>query len=78
MISSLVGYRKPSPLFFNALVFQTAWKCDELLMISDSCENDILGARDAGIHAIRIFWDKSDSDDEVGVAIFGDLIGLLP
>lgn len=54
VISSEVGYRKPSPRFFEALVKASGGGARELLMVGDDRENDWEGARRAGIHAALV------------------------
>ncbi len=54
VISSLVGWRKPSAKFFAAVV-QSA-QCDpaQILFVGDDLENDVAGATAAGMSAILI------------------------
>ena len=54
VISSLVGSRKPSFKFYRALLRETECRSDELLMIGDDYDNDVIGARDAGIKVLQI------------------------
>jgi len=52
VVSSEVGWRKPSPGFYEALVAQTGVAPAEIVMIGDSWLNDIEGARQAGLRAL--------------------------
>jgi putative hydrolase of the HAD superfamily len=52
VVSSEVGWRKPSPGFYRALVSQTGVDAGEIVMIGDSWLNDIAGAREAGLQAL--------------------------
>ncbi|HTI51050.1 MAG TPA: HAD-IA family hydrolase [Planctomycetaceae bacterium] len=54
VISAEVGYRKPSPRFFEALLAAAGCRADELLMVGDDRENDWEGARQAGIEAVLL------------------------
>lgn len=54
VISSEVGHRKPSPQFFSALLDAARCSAGELLMVGDDPDNDVVGARDAGIAALLI------------------------
>ena len=50
--SEEVGFRKPHPFIFQKALERLAVRPDEAVMIGDSYEADILGARAAGIDAI--------------------------
>lgn len=54
VISSLVGFRKPSHRFFGAMLETLGCDRSGLLMIGDDDENDVEGARRAGIRAVAI------------------------
>lgn len=54
VISSLVGWRKPSPEFYQALVSAAKCRPHELLMVGDDLHNDVLAARAAGLQALRL------------------------
>lgn len=66
VISALVGYRKPSRGFFNALLAATRCAPDHILMVGDDHENDILGARRAGMQAV--FLDRRDGQCDEGIS----------
>ncbi len=73
VISSLVGYRKPSLHFYRALLDATACQPHQVLMVGDDYENDVLGAQDAGLSAI--FLDRRGTCS--GVSGLTDLRQLL-
>lgn len=52
VVSSEVGWRKPSTSFYRILVSQTGVDPGEIVMIGDSWLNDIVGAREAGLQAL--------------------------
>jgi len=54
VISSEVGFRKPSRGFFDALVVQAGCDACEVLMVGDDASNDVAGARRAGLGAVLI------------------------
>jgi putative hydrolase of the HAD superfamily len=54
VISSEIGWRKPSRAFFEALVAGTGCHPDEILMVGDDFENDIAGARRLGMAAVLL------------------------
>lgn len=51
-ISSEVGWKKPAPGFFAALSGMTGLPADQILIVGDDAENDIEGARRAGMRAL--------------------------
>lgn len=54
VISSQVGFRKPSPRFYDELIAATGARRNEVLMVGDDLENDYRGARSAGLLAMHI------------------------
>jgi FMN phosphatase YigB (HAD superfamily) len=52
VVSSEVGWRKPSSGFYSALVSQTGVAASQIVMIGDSWLNDIAGARQNGLQAL--------------------------
>lgn len=54
VISSEVRERKPNAGFYRALLAAAGCTANELLMVGDDVENDIRGARDAGLAALLI------------------------
>jgi len=50
------GHHKPSPSFFEAVSEQLQLPADRMVMVGDRYESDVLGARNAGLHAI---WYRS-------------------
>ncbi|WP_422930653.1 HAD-IA family hydrolase [Singulisphaera sp. PoT] len=54
VISSEVGYKKPHPAFFDALVARCGVEAGRLLSVGDDLENDVLGAMRAGLRAVWI------------------------
>jgi putative hydrolase of the HAD superfamily len=54
VISAEVGFRKPSPRFFEALLSVAGCRPEELLMVGDDDENDCAGARRVGIDAVLV------------------------
>jgi putative hydrolase of the HAD superfamily len=54
IISSEVGYRKPSPRFFEALVRAAGCSPSEILFIGDDPTSDVAAARNSGLAALQI------------------------
>jgi putative hydrolase of the HAD superfamily len=71
LISSEIGCRKPSALFYRALLDACQCGPDELLMVGDDPVNDVEGARQLGIRAVRV--DRSGSGGNDVLATLCDL-----
>ena len=54
IVSSLVGFRKPAPEFFDAVVIETNVPAANTLMVGDDPINDIHGAVSSGFQAALI------------------------
>lgn len=54
VISSVVGYRKPSLHFFRALTTAAGCEPEQILLVGDDEENDVLGGRAAGLQVLRL------------------------
>jgi putative hydrolase of the HAD superfamily len=65
VVSSSVGYRKPSPLFYGALADAAGCTPEHVLMIGDDEWNDVRGAWRAGLQALRL--DRRGEDACPGV-----------
>ena len=75
VVSSLIGYRKPSPLFFSTMLEQLMTTADRVLFVGDDPTNDIHGPNAVGIDAIQI--DRENSDDDGKLSSLTELIGRL-
>lgn len=75
-ISSLVGYRKPSPEYYRTLLKLTDCRPGELLMVGDDYENDVQGARRAGLAAI--YLQRQTIADENSISDLRQLLEFLP
>ncbi len=79
LISSEVGWKKPSVEFFGLLCADADLTPSEILFIGDDEENDFAGAREVGMHALlfdptgRLRFPSEDR-----IASLGDLFGRLP
>jgi len=51
--SEMAGVKKPNPIIFNLALEKAKVRPQSALMIGDSLEADILGAKSAGLHAIH-------------------------
>lgn len=54
VISSTVGFQKPSPQFFEALLAIVGRQPHEVLFVGDDLENDVHGPRQVGIAAVHL------------------------
>jgi putative hydrolase of the HAD superfamily len=79
LISSEVGWRKPAPAFFEALVRQAGVTPEEILLVGDDRVNDYDGARAVGLHAV--LFDPRGSEASVwwisDLRQLGDVIAAL-
>ncbi|MBS0261888.1 MAG: HAD-IA family hydrolase [Planctomycetes bacterium] len=73
VISSEVGYRKPAPGFYDALLAATKCPPEQILMVGDDYTNDVVGARAAGLPAVMVNRRSSPAPDELS-----NLRELLP
>ncbi len=62
IISSLVGYKKPSRHFFDHLQTSSGISFKEILMVGDSPENDIRPAKELGMQTFEIKEGQSLED----------------
>jgi len=62
IISSLIGYKKPSNHFFEHLKTSSRISFDKILMVGDSPENDILPAKELGMQTFEIKEGQSLED----------------
>jgi putative hydrolase of the HAD superfamily len=76
VISSLVGHRKPSPLFYQSLIDRSGCRAEEILMVGDDYENDVAGARNAGLQALHFTKNTTGRDD--CISTLAELIDRLP
>jgi putative hydrolase of the HAD superfamily len=56
-ISSEIGWRKPSPLFFEGLRAIGPWRPAEVLLVGDDLGNDYQAALDSGLQAVLLSRD---------------------
>jgi HAD superfamily hydrolase (TIGR01549 family) len=59
VISDEVGRRKPHPAIFEMALRAAAVRADEALFIGDSVDDDVVGARNAGV---RVVWLNKTSE----------------
>lgn len=65
IVSSLVGYRKPAPQFFDAVVTQLGVDTQNVLMVGDDVVNDVRGALESGLQAALIDRDSAIADSKL-------------
>ena len=76
VVSSLVGFRKPSPVFFHHLVEAAGCARDAVLMVGDDEACDVRGAREAGLRAVRVCRCGEGGDDSL--QSLEQLLDVLP
>lgn len=76
VISSEVGYRKPHAAFFRAACDRLALPPDRVLSVGDDFENDVVGARRAGLFALALNRPGEGPVEEPHVPDLGALVGL--
>lgn len=54
MTSAEAGFSKPAPDIFDAAIARLGLSADRVLLVGDSLEEDVEGARRAGLHAALI------------------------
>jgi len=75
VVSSEVGFRKPSRLFYDAVLRCIDSPPDQVLMVGDDLQNDVRGAQSAGIRAALIC--REDCDDlPTDVTVVKDLLEI--
>lgn len=75
--SEEMGYEKPDPRFFQAVLKGAGFNPARLLMVGNNIKNDVEGAKSVGIHeAVLLDWDNK-LPDEKGVRRVTDPNQLL-
>jgi putative hydrolase of the HAD superfamily len=54
IVSASIGVRKPSPLFYTAIIQACGCAPHQILMVGDSSEHDVLAPRAAGLRALHL------------------------
>lgn len=76
-VSSTIGFRKPSPRFFNAVAESVETSPAEILYVGDDPHNDVAAARAAGMAAMQIDRESSESSP-VLLRDLRELLDVLP
>jgi len=77
VVSSLIGFRKPSGDFYAALVRELNCDPAEVLMVGDDYDNDVLGARQAGLSALLLRRTDGEPVDQDEIVSLNELPGWL-
>ena len=72
-VSCDIGFTKPSPVIFEHTIAKLGLPPDRILHVGDLYEEDVLGARMAGLHALQI-----DRTASVGNGKLRQLTDLIP
>jgi putative hydrolase of the HAD superfamily len=76
VISSEVGWRKPSPRFFTTLCHRIGYRAEQILHVGDDAANDYEGARAVGMRACLLDLRK-DHKVVVRIERLNDLLELV-
>jgi putative hydrolase of the HAD superfamily len=76
VISSEVGYRKPHPLFFEAVCNHLGLSAHQVLCVGDDSENDVRGALSAGLSGILIDRGRNRPADLPHVPVLTALVEM--
>src|SRR4051812_8167546 len=77
VISSEVGFRKPHPRFYEAACARLGLPADRVLCVGDDLRNDVIGPREAGLHAVLIARDSETEHDVPSLNGLDSLIMML-
>ncbi len=75
VLSAVVGWEKPHPRIFEAALAQAGVLAAQALHIGDNYQQDVVGAREAGIHAV---WLRRRGLQEADCPVVLSLRDLLP
>jgi putative hydrolase of the HAD superfamily len=78
IISSEVGWRKPAPAFFDALMRAVTMPAEQILFVGDDVVNDYEGARAAGMQAVLYDSPSPTTIMPNLVSRLGELLEYLP
>jgi len=71
-----VGYRKPTPVFFNTIVAAIGASPSRTVMVGDSLDTDVAGALAAGLHGI--WYNPTGLEGELkGAGVIRSLVELV-
>jgi putative hydrolase of the HAD superfamily len=76
VISSEIGWKKPSPRFFAAVIQACDVRPNEILMVGDDFANDVEPALAAGIHAVHL--ERTGRGGDTTIATLEQLLERLP
>lgn len=74
VISSEIGWRKPSPQFYEALCQLSDCRPEEILMVGDDLQNDVIAAREAGLAACLFAPENLPQSSEIGLTSLQDVL----
>ena len=78
LVSGDVGVHKPDPRIFEIAAEKLGLKTEECVYVGDHPINDIQGALDSGMSAIRMNWGWfKDKELRADVPVIDDIIDVL-
>lgn len=72
-----LGIEKPDARIFHAALAKLGVTPDEALMVGDSLDKDVFGARAAGIDAIQIVREGTVSEEKEQIASLDELLKII-
>ena len=80
LISGEFGWRKPSPQIFNAALGELSARPEYSVMVGDSFEADIIGAKNLGLKTVYIDAENEAESDipDITIQHIGQLFDRLP
>jgi putative hydrolase of the HAD superfamily len=77
VLSAEVGWEKPHPRIFEAALAQAGVQPAQALHVGDNYQQDVVGAREAGIHAVWLRRRGAETADCPIVPSLRDLVALV-
>ncbi|MCA9075441.1 MAG: HAD-IA family hydrolase [Planctomycetaceae bacterium] len=77
IVSSEVGWRKPHASFYESLIDACGGDPSAIVMVGDDWENDVLGAKQAGLRAILVDRSLSDISHTTDDCVISSLMDLV-
>jgi HAD superfamily hydrolase (TIGR01662 family) len=74
--SSTHGFMKPHPSIFRAALERMDVDADHAVMVGDSLQHDVLGARGVGMHGVLLARDGAPGDLDRSIPVIKSLVEL--
>ncbi len=77
-ISGEIGHGKPDPAAFAVILEKLGVRSDRSVMVGDSWERDVMGARLAGMHSVWVSGGRPPPEPRSGVKMIASVADLTP